>query len=60
MPEDMRRSIYEETGRDFSGTICAGATIHDLDETAIENFRAKWIEESGKKQLATLSNDNIA
>jgi ATP-dependent DNA helicase RecG len=23
MPEDMRRSIYEETGGDFSGIICA-------------------------------------
>lgn len=51
MSEDMRRSIYEETGGDFSGTICAGATIDDLDETAIENFRTKWIEKSGKKRL---------
>lgn len=51
MPEDMRRSIYEETGGDFSGTICAGATVDDLDETAIENFRAKWIEKSGKSSL---------
>lgn len=59
MPEDMRRSIYEETGGDFSGTICAGATIDDLDETAIENFRAKWIEKSGKKQLATLSKQQL-
>ena len=48
MPEDMRHSIYEETGGDFSGTICAGATVDDLDETAIENFRAKWIEKSRK------------
>lgn len=59
MPEDMRRSIYEETGGDFSGTICAGATIDDLDETAIENFRTKWIEKSGKKQLATLSKQQL-
>ena len=59
MPEDMRRSIYEETGGDFSGTICAGATVDDLDETAIENFRAKWIEKSGKKQLATLSKEQL-
>ena len=55
MPEDMRRSIYSETGGDFSGTICTGATVEDLDETAIENFRVKWIEKSGKRQLATLS-----
>lgn len=59
MPEDMRRSIYAETGGDFSGTICAGATIDDLDETAIENFHAKWIEKSGKKQLATLSKEQL-
>ena len=59
MPEDMRRSIYEETGGDFSGTICAGATVNDLDEIAIENFRTKWIEKSGKKQLATLSKEQL-
>lgn len=59
MPEDMRRSIYEEAGVDFSGTICAGATVDDLDETAIENFRTKWIEKSGKKQLATLSKEQL-
>lgn len=59
MPEDTRRRIYDEIGVDFSGTICAGAAIEDLDETAIENFRAKWIEKSGKKQLATLSKEQI-
>ena len=59
MPESMRRSIYEETGSDFSGMICAGATIEDLDETAIESFRAKWIEKSGKKQLDTLSKEQL-
>lgn len=59
MPEDVRRSVYDETGGDFSGTICAGATIADLDEAAIENFRSKWIEKSGKKQLATLSRDQL-
>lgn len=59
MPEDMRRSIYEETGGDFSGTICAGAVVDDLDETAIGNFRAKWLEKSGKTQLATLSKEQL-
>ena len=59
MPESMRRSIYEETGSDFSGMICAGATIEDLDETAIESFRAKWIEKSVKKQLDTLSKEQL-
>lgn len=59
MPEDMRRRIYEEIGIDFSGTVCAGAAVDDLDETAIENFRANWIEKSGKKQLATLSKEQL-
>ena len=59
MPEDMRRRIYEEIGMDFSGTICAGATVEDLDEAAIENFRAMWIEKSGKKQLAVLSKQQL-
>ena len=49
MPEDMRRNIYEETGGDFSATICTGATVDDLDESAIENFRAMWIAKSKKK-----------
>ena len=59
MSEEMRRSIYEETGGDFSGTICAGVTVEDLDETAIENFRIKWIQKSGNRQLATLSKEQL-
>ena len=59
MPEDMRRSIYEETGCDFSAMICDGATVDDLDETAIEIFCAEWIEKSGNKQLTTLSKDQL-
>ena len=59
MSEDMRRNIYEETGGDFSATICTGATVEDLDETAIENFCTKWIEKSGKKQLAALSKQQL-
>lgn len=59
MPEDTRRKIYAEIGMDFSGTICAGAAIDDLDQIAIDNFRAKWIEKSGNKQLRTYSNEQL-
>lgn len=59
MPEEKRRKIYEEIGTDFSGKICDGATIKDLDEAAIEAFRAKWIEKSGNKKLATRSEEQI-
>ena len=28
MPQDILREIYEETGHDFSGDICKGATLN--------------------------------
>ena len=54
MPEEIRRKIYEEIGFDYSGSICNSAIITDLDETAIEAFRMKWIEKSGNKRLSAL------
>ena len=59
MPEVIRRKIYGEIGFDFSGSICPGAAITDLDEGAIEVFRAKWIEKSGNKRLGNLSIEQI-
>lgn len=59
MPESLRRKIYEETGCDFSGMICPEATIEDLNAIAIENFRTKWIEKSGNKQIAALSMEQL-
>ena len=55
MPEDIRRKIYDETGFDFSGSICFGASINDLDEKAIAAFRAKWIEKSDNKRIKTFT-----
>ena len=51
MPEDVRRRIYEETGVDFSGTICVDAQFSDIDENAVEVFRKRWIEKSGNTRL---------
>lgn len=59
MPEEIRRKIYDEIGNDFSGTVCTPATIADLDIAAVEAFRAKWIEKSGNKRLATLSLEQL-
>lgn len=36
--------LYAEAGFDFSGSICLGATIGDLDTNAIDEFRKKWAE----------------
>lgn len=59
MPPDVLRDIYEETGHDFSSDICLGATVADLDETAIEAFRSNWAEKSGNKQIKNLSTDQL-
>lgn len=55
MSEETRHRIYEESGFDFSSQICKGATIDDLDDIAVENFRKRWCEKSGNKKLNTLS-----
>lgn len=59
MPEEIRRKIYDETGVDFSSTICPFAVLSDLDDTAIETFRAKWIDKSGNKRLASFSHEQL-
>jgi len=59
MPEDVRRRIYEETGIDFSGSICEKAKISDLDEIAIDAFREKWIGKSGNKRYANMSAEQL-
>lgn len=59
MPENVRHRIYEETGIDFSGSVCEKAKISDLDETAIDTFRDKWIEKSGNRRLANLPAEQL-
>ena len=59
LPEDMRRKIYSETGFDFSGSICAGASIYDLDDHAIHAFRTKWAEKSDNKRMKSLTNEQL-
>lgn len=59
MSEEIRRKIYEEIGVDFSGIICPSALVSDLDESAIETFRAKWIEKSGNHRLSSLTREQL-
>jgi ATP-dependent DNA helicase RecG len=59
MPPDVLRAIYEETGHDFSKDVCPDATVKDLDETAIDAFRANWVAKSGNKQIKNLSLEQL-
>ena len=51
MPEDVRRRIYEETGVDFSGTICVDAQFSDIDENAVEVFPKKMDRKKRKHKI---------
>lgn len=59
MPQEMIRSIYDEAGHDFSGDICEGATLNDLDKNAIEDFRKRWADKSENARIKTLSNQQL-
>lgn len=50
MSQEIRHRIYNESGFDFSAQICDEAAIDDLDDNAVENFRQRWIEKSGKRK----------
>lgn len=55
MPQEIQHQIFAESGHDFSGDICPPATIDELDDTAIANFRKLWVSRSGNKRLQRLS-----
>ena len=59
MPEEVRRSIYAENGFDFSGEICHGAVLADLDKKAIAVFRKTWATYSGNKRIEALSVEQL-
>lgn len=55
MTADQLRSIFDETGPDFSAEYCDAVTPDALDPEAIERFRRMWSRESGNDALARLS-----
>lgn len=59
LPEEIRRKIYEETGFDFSSSVCREASITDLDIDAVEAFRAKWLGKSGSSRVAHMSAEQL-
>lgn len=50
MSEDRLRQIFGESGHDFSADVCPGLTLADLDSTAIEDFRKRWIAKAIKAE----------
>lgn len=54
MTPDMLKRIFDEAGPDFSADICSGASIVDLDKSAIEELRKRWHRKSGNESLKRL------
>ena len=47
------KSMFEETGPDFSAQVCV-VGIGDLSPEALAEFRARWARKSGNPRIATL------
>ena len=59
MTEDMLRRIFAEAGPDFSAEICPGATLADLDQEAIAEFRARWHRLAKRDLLLQCSSEQL-
>lgn len=59
MDTSMQREILNEVYADFSAQICPGATIQDLDETAIQMLRERWSTKSRNPSISSLSNEKL-
>jgi len=59
IPPDILRDIFYESEPDFSCEICLGATLDDLDETAVDAFRKMWANDSGNNRINNMSIEHL-
>jgi len=57
--EERLRDIFNESGHDFSADICPSVTPADLEQSAIEDFRKRWIAKSGNETLNRLAPEQL-
>ncbi len=57
MTPDKIQRILDESGPDYSAEKVHGANLSDLDPEAIADFRRRWSEKSGRRDLPTLSDE---
>lgn len=53
MKPHQLQQIFDETGPDFSASVCAGATLADLDPAAVQLFRERWAASSKNPKRLT-------
>lgn len=59
MSDERLRRIHTERGPDFSGEICDGATVADLDPEAVELFRRMWDRKAPGQEIAARSPERL-
>lgn len=59
MTDDQLRRIHAEADPDFSGEVCAKATLSDLSPAAIAEFRARWRRRSGNAGLDQVPDERL-
>ncbi len=54
MTPDMLKRIFDESGPDYSAEVCSQASMDDLDQHAVNEFRQMWVRKSGNRALLNL------
>jgi len=59
MVDQELRTIFSETGPDFTAELVPGAGFRDLQPEAVSEFRKRWLRKSGNNRLATMPGEQI-
>ena len=59
MTPDMLKRIFAETGPDFSAELCSAASITDLEDSSIQEFRRRWHEKAGSTVLSQMPTSQL-
>lgn len=58
--DDMTlKAIFSETMPDFSCTIVDGLSLNDLDDIALENFKVRWAQKSGRQDYRDFTAEKV-
>lgn len=53
------KTILNETMPDFSSKIVEGLLLPDMDETALENFKARWVQKAGRQDYRDFTTEKM-
>jgi ATP-dependent DNA helicase RecG len=57
MDDITQAEMFRETELDFSGEICRGFSLSDIDEEAISIFKKLWMSKAERKEYLLFSNE---